>query len=199
MSQRDCASILPADTSAGPLGPLFAQHQLRDPSRARQRLTEAGIDAALESEIRIKRNGLFCGLARVLPHGGKYFDFDEAGRWCCILPELWCEEIVDLVAFTLREPKFLATYCGLTALLGEEGVSREIFVTGETRLWDDPLQWLKAGCQGGVLLEFDPPPSVLHGARINCASFELSDRLIKAMAMPRPVCDVQTLKGGRAA
>jgi hypothetical protein len=166
---------------------------------ARRRLEALGITADIEAAIRRNRCGHFCGIARVRPHGGRYFDFDDAGRWCCLLPELWCEEIVDLVAFALRPPNFLATYCGLTPLLGEEGVARDIFVTGETMLWDDPLQWLRARCEGGVLLEFDPPPAVLHGGRIKCGSFALAERLQAALAAPRVLAEVRAPKGGVAA
>ena len=173
MSQRESANTF------GPLWPLYAgcAVQTEQHPRARQRLLDLGIDAAKEAEIRHKREGLFCGFARVARHGGRYFDFDDSGRWCCILPELFCEEIVDLIAFSFANPARFATLCGMATMLGQEQIERAAFVQGEVALWDDPLQWLRSACDGGVVLQVSPPPLLLWGTRIVASSIELADRL----------------------
>jgi hypothetical protein len=181
----ECASTLPADHQFGPLGPLYdlcARAADAHP-RARARLREEGIDAAREAQIRAQRSGLFCGIAKVLPHGGKYFDFDEGGRWRFILPELFCEEIVDLIAFSPNRPQRVKTWCGMATMLGQEQIERSAFVLGKTALWDDPLQWLRAGCDGGMVLQFSPPPMLLYGTTIIASSMTLAERLEASFAL----------------
>lgn len=167
--------------------------------RMRSQFKRLGIDAQVENEIRRKRAGYFFGLDRVRPNRNGTFDFDDAGRWHVILPELREGEIVDLVAFTMEDSYTLTTLRGTAALLGEEELEGDRLMDGELLLFDNPLTWMMQSCAGGVVVSLDPPPALFEGAQLVVESRDLANRLNAALTRPRPAPRIALMVGEEVA
>lgn len=187
MTEATSAGTLPAPGAVDPLLRLFYSNYDKSVwAKARARLHDMGVDAKAEFAVRSRRLGTFVAMARVARNGPGFFDFDEGGEWHCVLAEPWGGELIDLIAFPFDAPQRLMRLRGIPSVLGEEEVSRTAYVDGKAQLWDDPLQWLRAGGEGGVVLEFSPPPWCLQQAVLTASSLELARRLRRAYATPPP-------------
>lgn len=193
----NCASKRPARTTAGKLTRLYlgnANAKLWRDTRAG--LRALGVDSDAEWRVRKRRVGFFFAMAQVAINGPGMFDYDEDGEWQCVIPELRNCQVCDLVTFPLDAPQRLASLRGIASMLGEDEIDRSAFVDGAATLWDDPVQWLKAGGEGGVLLDRSQPPLVLADPAlvITCASFELAEALTRAFSRPTPVPQLRVRK-----
>lgn len=186
----NCASENPAQTTAGQLTRLYLGSR-NDPlwDDTRERLYALGVDGEAEEKVRTRRFGFLFAMGQVAINGPGLFDYDEDGQWQCVIPELWNYEVVDLVTFPLDAPHRMASLRGTVAMLGEYQVERSAFVESAAVLWDDPVQWLKSGGEGGVLLDRMRPPVFLANPNIaiTCASHELAIALRIAFTQPTPM------------
>jgi len=195
----NCASEMPAQTTAGNLTHLYLGNRndrLWDDTR--ERLCALGVDSAAEEKVRERRFGFLFAMGQVAINGpGGLFDYDQDGIWQCVIPELWDHEVVDLVTFPLDAPHRMASLRGIAAMLGEYEVERSAFVEGTALLWDDPVQWLKSGGEGGVLLDRMRPPLFLADPNlvITCGSYALAEMLTRAFSQPTPMPQLILRKG----
>ncbi len=183
------ASEMPAQTTAGQLTRLYVGNR-NDPlwDDTRERLYALGVDSAAEEKVRQRRFGFLFALGQVAINGPGMFDYDEDGQWQCVIPELWDSEVIDLVTFPLDAPHRMASLRGVAAMLGEYEVERSAYVEGAVALWDDPVQWLKAGGEGGVLLDrMRPPVFLADPGLVITASHELAIALRIAFSQPTPM------------
>jgi len=193
------ASEKPAQTTAGNLTRLYVGNR-NDPlwDDTRERLYALGVDSAAEEKVRERRFGFLFAMGQVSLNGpGGLFDHDEDGQWQCVIPELWDSEVIDLVTFPLDAPHRMACLRGVAAMLGEYEVERSAYVEGTAVLWDDPVQWLKAGGEGGVLLDRMRPPVFLADPKlvITTASHELAIALRIAFTQPTPMPQLLVREG----
>ena len=95
-------------------------------------------------------------VARVRFFAGRHFDFDDDGMPGVVIEALGddAESIEDLVAWPLDRPDKFATALGRARGLGVDQARNPASIFGgkPLRVWRTPLAWLKAGCQGVVIL-----------------------------------------------
>lgn len=194
----NCASEMPARTTAGTLTRLYMRSNNGARwKEARARLGALGVDREAEIAVRKRRCGFLFAMGQVAPNGPGQFSYDEAGQWHCVIPELWDDAVVDLVAFPLDAPHRMASLRGVAAMLGEDEADRSAYVERATMLWDDPVQWLKAGGEGGVLLDRMQPPRFLADPHLTiiCGSYALAAALHGLFSRPPPMPKLELRKG----
>lgn len=92
-----------------------------------------------------------CGLARI-QITGKFFEPHDAGEYAVIVPIMEGDEMVDLLAFNPRRPEKWWCRIGSERLLG----STDNQLLGKPlHVFRTPLNWLRAGCDGVVPLDFN--------------------------------------------
>ena len=108
------------------------------------------------------------------------------GKPAIIIPAFVEGELIDLVATGL-ETRAIRTRCGIATVLGEEWLdhARE---TGTTpRLFPDPVEWIRNGRRGAVLLDQSAAWFALADVpAINWCGSEVQARQID-QAMRRPI------------
>lgn len=94
---------------------------------------------------------LICSLARVSPliH---LFEPSDNGRDAIIVPIFDDDELVDLVAFDPRQPEVWWCRIGTEPLLGINWLAN-VDPTTPVRIFAHPLDWLRAGGAGVVILD----------------------------------------------
>lgn len=97
------------------------------------------------------------GITSVTDAGGGQYVPDPDGSRALIVPVYDCGELVDLVAFNTITPERWLLRHGLGWALGlEEGLER--FRWGDPLpLHKTPLDWLKAGCDGLCVIDWEAP------------------------------------------
>lgn len=94
-------------------------------------------------------------------------------------------EIVDLVACGL-ETRAIRTRCGAATVLGEEWLDLARETGGAARMFPDPIEWLRNGGRGAVLLDQRAAPFALADVpAVNWCGSEVHARQIDhAMRQP---------------
>lgn len=95
-------------------------------------------------------------------------------------------EIVDLVACGL-ETRAIRTRCGAATVLGEEWLDLARETGGAARMFPDPIEWLRNGGRGAVLLDQRAAPFALADvSAVNWCGSEMHAKQID-QAMRRPL------------
>lgn len=130
-------------------------------------------------------NAGLIGFSRVDPDG-QYWQPEGFGIPALILPVgpvNSLSSIVDMVAFHTNHPDKWWLRTGHGPLLGYYEVSRCGFFGEQLTIYSNPLQWLQAGCDGAVILDWDTClPFWLSGVEnIYCPDPATGDRLSEAL------------------
>ena len=94
---------------------------------------------------------------------GPYYEPDDSGSWCIVIPIDDYFGIADLLAVHQTGRWRLRT--GNAVMLGAEALDAEVMGYG-LRLFRDPLSWLRAGGDGAVILDDRAWPQLLWAANI---------------------------------
>lgn len=103
-----------------------------------------------------------CDLAGpiVCQNGGFYtdrFELDPLGEACLIMSVLGedAETTIDLVGWSAQDPDQFASMFGTCGVLGIDQLRNPATYYGgkPCAIWRTPLNWLKAGCRGIVILD----------------------------------------------
>lgn len=127
----------------------------------------------------------------------------QNGRWAerfrgdraIILPVcangMWpgIDEIIDLVAFRMETPRSFWTYSGDGMVLGRCGMDRASYFGEPLMVHECPLDWLKAGRRGIVVLDWQQYwPLHLSGVpALLCPNEDFEPRLRGNMQRPFPI------------
>lgn len=95
---------------------------------------------------------LLCGAACIEAHGNRFYEPVQDGKPAIILPIFDSDELVDLLAFDPREPERWLLRLGGEPLLGRYALSDQL-LGKPLHVYRTPLSWLKAGCDGVVILD----------------------------------------------
>ena len=171
-----------------PLGPLLAEfYSHADPSPAsiaciKHHVLDLGVVHA------------HAGILAVLPcaiEGGR-FDFDEGG-WPAVVIEVLDEDdetTVDLCAWLADRPDCFGTALGAAVVLGATNITNPATwaFDGLLHIHRRPLDWMKAGCRGVVILDHRDS-AVLLGSALGpmVAEDEAHARDLKLMLCAPPV------------
>lgn len=102
---------------------------------------------------------------------------------------------VNLVAFRLDTPRsfWLFDPTGHAPYLGHDAVERAIFYHEPLMVHESPLDWLKAGCQGCVILQWNHYwPAYFGGvSALRAMSPSFGEKLQARLAAPLPVPEIQ--------
>ena len=96
--------------------------------------------------------------------------------------------IVDLVAWSARDPELFGTYCG-AGVLGLDSLLNPASYAGGNpcMLLETPLGWLKAGCQGvACVLDYRAARDALHNAPgpLTAETMDLAESLLRSGIIP---------------
>jgi len=93
---------------------------------------------------------------RVRPKRDGCFHYDPEGRWAVVLPiEDRDREIADIVAWLPEQPeRWRYRRGGQIAVLGARNLAVALWRGEPVRLWSTPRDWLIAGGNGAVVLDF---------------------------------------------
>jgi hypothetical protein len=129
------------------------------------------------------------GAARVLFHDGGTFDVDAGGQRALTFRATDCGEPVDLVAWQPRTGH-LASWRGAAFCLGDvdQCFNPATWFDGDgLRLHRDPLDWLRAGRDGIVILKPKLCWAHLRNVpRVICADIEHGEAVKRWIKPPRP-------------
>ena len=102
-------------------------------------------------------------LAVAFEHGLFGYDpFGEAAAVVSVRDEN-AERLIDLAAWSLKDPMIFAPFLDHAGLLGGDAVLNPAsFHAGPCPIWLTPLDWLQAGCKGAVVSECRTSPKRLH-------------------------------------
>lgn len=132
----------------------------------------------------IARAGLL-GLVR-METDGEHWQPEESGNPALIIPagvDNSFNNIVDMIALQTSNPDIWWSRTGLSPMLGFENLSRSMFYGTQLTLHANPLEWLKADCEGICLLDWDMYlPVWLSGVQsIYCPDPYTGERLSAAL------------------
>jgi len=125
----------------------------------------------------------FWGIAEVSA-GPTFYQPEEEGLLAAIVPAVEDGEIVDLVACGV-DSRQMRTRRGIADLLGYDCIPEYPFSEIPLPVYDDVLGWLRAGCQGVVVLDWQTgAPRLRHASALCCESEATADRLLQAFQRP---------------
>lgn len=95
-------------------------------------------------------------------------------------------DLLDLIAFRLETPRSFWTYDGAAAMLGQWNLEHAQYYEEPLLIHECPLDWLRAGCSGVVILEWkDFWPFTLAGIpALRCSSDDFGRRIKARMERP---------------
>ena len=105
-------------------------------------------------------DGLF-GVSRVRTYQDGSYEPAEDGVGAIIIAVIEHDELSDLLAFCTTDPSRWWLRLGLAVYLGEEHADYAALLHEPLRLFNSPLSWLRAGCDGAVVLDWRFGPSSL--------------------------------------
>ena len=111
-------------------------------------------------------------------------------------PHLGWREIFDFVAFKSDAPGTWWRRTGYADVLGADEIDRLAFLRQPVIVHETPLDWLRAGCRGCVILDwtFNPKTAFALSTEIHCATPALATALRKRFAeVSRPHQAVRVL------
>lgn len=145
------------------------------------------------------------GVAPIEPHSFR-FDFSESGREAVAIGLRGIgDDLVDLVAWFPDTPGKWWLRFGLVVFAGEEAVARASFFRKPLRLYETPLDWLRAGCLGAAVLDSlaDIRLDLENVAMIECASLahgrDIERQLREAVRLRTPPIFIPEASGRAAA
>jgi hypothetical protein len=108
------------------------------------------------------------------------------GEFSCILPAFDGEGLVDLVAWSPRSGR-IASRLGIVGLLGEGQAERAAANLAGVPLpiWRTPLDWLRAGRRGVVMVDRSCAAHLLGGLPVCAADASLA-RDLRGLRVPAP-------------
>lgn len=125
----------------------------------RARLDALGVPAKIHSGITA-----YAGWSRIETTPDGFYQPCPHGRWAVLIPCGWTDylgqwtAIDDLVGFHPDDPSRWWRRLGAVDLLGEEQVQDALDRRQPLRLHATPLDWLRNGCQGAVVLDWRAEP-----------------------------------------
>ena len=142
-----------------------------------------------------------CGPARVSFHGNLFeFDPDGDGVFVMAVSEGPAEPILDLVAFKLVDPCRWWLRLGQGVVLGLHNARLALFEEAPVLVHGTPLDWLRADCQGVVVLDWKADIlSRLDGFGVLAADGATGKRLERAFQRHIHVPEIRVLGEHRAA
>jgi hypothetical protein len=119
------------------------------------------------------------------------FEFTNSGPPTVVIgvhgPDL---DLVDLVAWRPSNPARWRLRLGFADFLGEVHADYAALLYGPLRLFNSPLSWLRAGCDGAVLLDAKFGLSTLRDASAvfgdDREHIQAIDRLLRQPILPMP-------------
>jgi hypothetical protein len=99
-------------------------------------------------------------------------------------------DLIDLVAWSL-DGGALATWRGVAAMLGEDMLTAPRIEIDGLHAFPGPLEWLRAGRQGVVILDADRARWRLVGERLVVADPAFGQRLRATLRLPEPRVFIQ--------
>jgi hypothetical protein len=138
------------------------------------------------------------GVAFVEPSGPHYTP-REGGKPAIIVPVFDGGELIDLTATGLETRRTL-TRLGIASVLGQDAIDRA--KDGETYvyLFSDPIEWLRNGGRGAVVLDWSVARFALADLpAIACATEFLAARIDKELRQPLAVPPLFVREDRRAA
>ncbi|NMM45955.1 hypothetical protein HH303_15765 [Rhodospirillaceae bacterium KN72] len=189
------------NTLSANLNQLFAS--LHDPTsteRGRKRLGQLG----LRNLAHAVRGPQLCAVGNVRPDG-KRFAIDHDGglpalvvaawdRPCPLDDGLpgWAESLDDLVAFSPDRPEKWWTMAGGN-ILGGFWLERASYLDEPALIHDRPIDWLRAGGFGSVVLDWDAPPILTLSTlrRIVSRSERTAARIARALTRPVSIPEIR--------
>lgn len=146
-------------------------------AEARAIAADAGFNSIVEDRCRMARHGHFMACLRAVRCHDGTFQPQDYGRRVLVIPELRHGRHVDNIAFAPSHPDRLASYNGGSVMLGENTVEEHLAVDGEAEIFADVLSWMRAGCAGGVIVDWSRPAWVLQRGRIIVPNVEIGERI----------------------
>ncbi len=130
---------------------------------------------------------------RVELHADGSFDYAEDGVLASILPVRGLGgRMEDIVAWG-DDPTRWWLRRRMAVILGMEAVETADYMREPLLLFDTPLDWLRAGKRGAVILSWDAhlPFYLPEHAPLHCASSRLAKRLRDALTQPNPIREIR--------
>lgn len=129
------------------------------------------------------------GVARVVTREDGTFEPHPDGALHLIIaegipePNLGWREIVDLIALRTDDPTQWWLRRDIVDLLGSDEIDRAAFAGLPLVLLPSPLDWLRAGCVGAVIVNWSLDPRSIFGAvdTVHCTTEALRHRLRKRL------------------
>lgn len=155
------------------------------------------ISALMDAGVSV-RSAITIGALDVAIQNGRWAERFRGDR-AIILPVcangMWpaIDEIIDLVAFRMETPRSFWTYCGDGSLLGQVNMERASYFGEPLMVHECPLDWLKAGRKGVVILDWRRYwPLYLGGIpALQCKDVTFGRRLQATMQRPFEIPEVQ--------
>jgi hypothetical protein len=98
------------------------------------------------------------------------------------------ETVVDLVAWSARDPETFGTFCGAGVLGLDSLMNPASYASGRPcMLYETPLSWLRSGCQGGCcILNFATAREAIQKAPgpLTTESMDLAESLLRSGILP---------------
>ena len=124
-----------------------------------------------------------------------FYEPDEFGVEHIIVPVIESARTVDLLAFRAEDPERWYLRVGLGAALGQLMIDQAVFYgdpdyahcpESSLRVFRSPLSWLRAECQGCVILDWNVAHCRLAGVReVVAENMELAEKIEHAFRLPR--------------
>jgi hypothetical protein len=116
------------------------------------------------------------------------FEFDNLGHSAFVMAvhDEDAETVVDLLAWSAREPEEFGTLLGAPMLGVDQLLNPASFVDKPCMLFSTPLAWLKAGCSGAVILDLAAARTALGRALgpVTTETLEHADCLLRSGIVP---------------
>lgn len=108
----------------------------------------------------------------------------DRGTAVLLIPVYADETIIDICAVDPAPPHRFATRDGRAELLGED--DNRCLMGGALPVWRNPIHWLRAGCDGVVLLRTQSAWRLFfHMPRLLAEDFQHAEELNRRMKPPR--------------
>jgi hypothetical protein len=121
------------------------------------------------------------------------------GKPAMIVPTFEDGRLIDLVAVGL-EMRSSRSRAGIATVLGQEWINRAKDTGITVRLFTDPIEWLRNGCCGAVVVDWRAARYALADVPgIACESELLAKQVDRAMRQPAHVPQLFVREAGRAA
>jgi hypothetical protein len=123
----------------------------------------------------------------------------DGGKPAIIVPLFEGGALLDLIAVGL-ETRSTRTRRGLATVLGQEWLDHARETETAVRLFGDPIEWLRNGCRGAVVVDWRAAPFTLSEVpAIACGDELLAKKIDKALRQPLRVPPLYVREERRAA